>query len=98
VALAVPVPKRAVGTVPLVIADALSEVMFAPEKVAVVEPVPPEATGSAVARVREVRCVIASRTLVPLLYTYIVLPAGTAIPVPLLFLTVMVSAQVLLIM
>jgi hypothetical protein len=98
VLLAVPVARRAVPTVPLEILEAFNDVMFAPEKVAVLDPVPPEATGSAVARVREVRCVIASRTLVPLLYTYIVLPAGTAIPVPLLFLTVIVSAHPLLTM
>jgi hypothetical protein len=55
VLLAVPDARRAVPTVPLEIADALSEVMFAPEKVAVVDPVPPEATGSAVARVSEVK-------------------------------------------
>jgi hypothetical protein len=35
--------------------DALRLVIFAPLKVAVVDPVPPEATGSAVASVKEVR-------------------------------------------
>jgi hypothetical protein len=91
-----PVPPRATVRVPLEIEDAFNDVMFAPEKVAVVEPVPPEATGSAVARVREVRCVMASVQSVALLYTYIVLPAGTATPVwPVTFI-VTVSAQPLL--
>jgi hypothetical protein len=98
VASAVPVPKRAVGTVPLVIADALSEVMFAPEKVAVLDPVPPEATGSGVAKVKDLRWVIASPQSVPLLYTYIVFPAGTATPVWPVTLIVTVSAQPLLTM
>jgi hypothetical protein len=85
-----PVPPRATAKVPEETASALSDVMFAPLNVAVVDPVPPEATGSAVASVREVKCVMASVTIVPLLYTYIVLPAGTAIPVPVEFLTVTV--------
>jgi hypothetical protein len=40
---------------------------------------------------------IASTTFVPLLNTNMVLPAGTAIPVPVVFLTVTASARVLLI-
>jgi hypothetical protein len=60
-------------------------------------PVPPEATGSADPSVSEVRCVTASTTLVPLLNTHMVLPAGTAMPVPVVFLTVTVSARPLLI-
>jgi hypothetical protein len=67
-----------------------------PEPVDVVTPVPPEITGSAEAKVKEVKCVTASTTFVPLLYTYMVLPAGTAIPVPVVFLTVTASAQPLL--
>jgi hypothetical protein len=55
VLLAVPVARRAVPTVPLEILEAFNDVMFAPEKVAVLDPVPPEATGSAVARVNEVK-------------------------------------------
>jgi hypothetical protein len=71
----------ALPIVPDDIEEAFKEVILAPLKVAVVDPVPPEATGSAVARVREVKCVIASTQSVPLLYTNNVLPAGTAMPV-----------------
>jgi hypothetical protein len=45
----------ALAKVPLEMFDAFRLVMFAPLNVAVVDPVPPEATGSAVASVREVR-------------------------------------------
>ncbi len=64
-----------------------------PDPVEVVVPVPPEATGSAEARVRLVRCVVVATTSVPLLNTTIVLPAGIATPVPVEFLIVIVSAQ-----
>jgi hypothetical protein len=57
--------------------------------------VPPEATGSAVARVRDARCVIASTTFVPLLNTNIDFPAGTTTPVPEVFLTVLAAVVVL---
>ena len=49
-------------------------------------------------RVKEVMCVVTSTTFVPLLYTHMVLPAGTATPVPVVFLTVTVSARPLLMM
>jgi hypothetical protein len=88
----------ALAIVPVDMAVPFKAVMFAPENVAELDPVPPEAIGNAVPKVNEVRWVIASTTFVPLLYTYMVLPAGTAIPVPLLFLTVMVSAHPLLTM
>ena len=67
-----------------------------PVPVDVVVPVPPEVTGRAEPSVREVRCVTASTTLVALLNTTMVLPAGTAMPVPVVFFTVIVSAQPLL--
>jgi hypothetical protein len=57
-----------------------------------------EELASGVVRVSELRCVTASTTFVPLLYTYMVLPAGTAMPVPVVFLTVMASAHPLLTM
>jgi len=41
----------------------------APEPVEVVPPVPPEVTGSAVARAREGSCVIWETTFVPSVYT-----------------------------
>jgi hypothetical protein len=68
-----------------------------PVPVDVVVPVPPLATGRAEASVSEVRWVTASTTFVALLNTTMDLPAGTAMPVPVVFFTVMVSAQVLLI-
>jgi hypothetical protein len=46
------VPPFATANNPEDTFDAFRDVMFAPEKAAVVDPVPPEATGSAVARVR----------------------------------------------
>ena len=67
-----------------------------PVPVDVVVPVPPEVTGSDEASVSEVRCVMPSTTWVALLNTTMDLPAGTAMPVPVAFFTVMVSAQVLL--
>jgi hypothetical protein len=57
-----------------------------------------EELASGVVNVSELRCVTASTTFVPLLYTYMVLPAGTAMPVPVVFLTVMASAHPLLTM
>jgi len=86
----------ALAKVPLEIFEAFRLVMFSPLKAAVVDPVPPDAMGSADPRVREVKWVMASTTSVPLLNTYIVLPDGTAIPDPVEFLTVTVSATPLL--
>jgi hypothetical protein len=65
-------------------------------KAAVLAPVPPEATGREEASVSDVRWVVTSRTLVPLLNTQTVLPVGTAIPVPVAFLTVIVPSVPLL--
>ena len=60
-------------------------------------PVPPEATGSADPRVKEVKYEAASTTFVPLLKTNVALPAGTEIPVPEVFFTVLAPVPVLLI-
>jgi hypothetical protein len=85
-----PVPPLPTGSVPVTLDARLQYVVE-------VEPVPPEAIGRAEPRVSEDKCVVASTTLVALLKTNMVLPAGTAIPVPDVFLTVIASAQVLLI-
>jgi hypothetical protein len=74
----------------------VSNATRAPE--AVVAPVPPDAIGRAVPRVKEAAWFIASTTFVPLLNTHMLLPAGTAMPVPVVFLTVTVSARPLLMM
>jgi hypothetical protein len=65
-----------------------------PVPVDVVVPVPPEVTGRAEPSVREVRCWMPSTTLVPSLYTTMDLLCGTAMPVPVVFFTVMVSPPV----
>ena len=66
-------------------------------KVVDVEPVPPEAIGSAEPKVKEVKYEAASTTFVPLLKTSVALPAGTDMPVPEVFLTVLAPVPVLLI-
>lgn len=86
------VPSIGVVNVGLVIAGALFNTLL-PDPVEVVTPVPPEVTGSAAASVKSVKCVVAGNTFVPLLNTTIVLPAGTATPVPVEFLIVIVSAH-----
>ena len=63
---------------------------------AVLDPVPPERIGRAVASVSDVRCVATSLTFVPSLNTHMVLPVGTAMPVPVTFLTVIVPSVALL--
>jgi hypothetical protein len=62
-----------------------------------VVPVPPEVIGSAEPNVREVKYEASSTTFVPLLKTSVALPAGTEIPVPEVFLTVLAPVPVLLI-
>ena len=74
------------------------EVSMFPEVPGEVNPVPPDAAGRAVPRVKDAAWFIASTTFVPLLNTHMVLPAGTAMPVPVVFLTVTVSARPLLMM
>jgi hypothetical protein len=64
----------------------------------VAAPVPPEATGRGVERVSEETWFVTSTKFVPLLNTHMDLPAGTATPVPVVFLTVTVSARPLLMM
>ena len=86
------VPSIGVVNVGLVIAGALFNTLL-PDPVEVVTPVPPEVTGSAAASVKSVKCVVAGNMFVPLLNTTIVLPAGTATPVPVEFLIVIVSAH-----
>jgi hypothetical protein len=53
--LALAAVVRSFEIVPLEIADALRLVMFAPENVAVLDPVPPDATGKGEANVNEVK-------------------------------------------
>lgn len=57
------------------------------------DPVPPCKTGSGVPSVRVVRWFTASTTLTPSLYTHMVLPAGTVMPVPAAVLMTILSAQ-----
>ena len=54
---------------------------------------PPDVIGRAAPSVSDVACVVTSNTFVPLLNTTMVLPAGTATPVPVEFLIVIVSAH-----
>ena len=86
----IPVPPFPTGRVPVTLVARLVNVVE-------VVPVPPEAIGSAEPRVKEVKYEAASTTFVPLLKTSVALPAGTEMPVPEVFLTVLAPVPVLLI-
>ena len=77
------VPTRAVG-VPSAGVTSVGDVdsTLLPVPVLVVTPVPPDKTGSAAPRVKEVKCVAPSITFVPSQYRIMVLPLGTEIPEP----------------
>jgi hypothetical protein len=81
-----PVPPLAIGRTPVTVDT------FGPE----LDPVPPEVIGSGVARVKELKYVIASTTPVPVLNTYVVLLAGTETFAPDVFLTSTASPHPLL--
>jgi hypothetical protein len=86
---ATPVPPLFAGKVPVTFDAKLTKVVD-------VDPVPPEVIGSADPRVKEVKYEAASTTFVPLLKTNVALPAGTDMPVPEVFLTVLAPVPVLL--
>ena len=69
-----PVPPLATGNVPVTLVAKLT-------KVVELVPVPPDATGRGVSKVSEDKKLIWSPTSVPLLYTTVRLPVGTATPV-----------------
>jgi hypothetical protein len=69
------VPRTGVTSVGLVAKT------FAPEPVLVVTPVPPEATGRAAPKTKDPSQLTCAPTSVPLLYTTVRVPAGTATPV-----------------
>jgi len=69
-----PVPPLATGNVPVTLVAKLT-------KVVELVPVPPEATGKGASRVKEDKKLICSPMSVPLLYTTVRLPVGTATPV-----------------
>jgi hypothetical protein len=85
-----PVPPFPTGRVPVTLVVKLANVVE-------VVPVPPEAMGKADPRVKEVKYEAASTTFVPLLKTSVALPAGTEMPVPEVFFTVLAPVPVLLI-
>lgn len=74
VSVAAPVPPLATGSVPVTLVAKFTKVVD-------VEPVPPEAMGRAVPSVREPNQLSCVPTSVPLLYTTVRVPAGTATPV-----------------
>jgi hypothetical protein len=89
-----PVPPKLTARVPDETLEALKPVSA--EALPEVDPVPPEATGSAEPSVSDVRWVTISTTLIALVKTHVVLPAGTVMPVPAVVLTTTASPQVLL--